>query len=130
MNAPPLNIHLESLDDPEPWIIEKQMFDILVEYLDPSKGVTAVAAAHAFDKLAPMNREVSEDEEVEEPVSFLLETWGNLIIIAKQIDHDHLAQARLTNLMVELTKLPPIIVEISGVSINKYDSHSRGCRSR
>ena len=118
MDAPPLNIHLASLDDPEPWVIEQQMFDILVEYLDPNKDVSPVSAAQAFNKLAPPNREVRDAEEVEGTDSFLLETWGNFLIIAKQIDHSHPAQDRLVNLMIELGKLPPVEVEISGVSLD------------
>lgn len=123
METPPLALRLASLEeDAEPWIIEKQMFEMLVGYLDPDKDVSAKTAAIALNKLAPMHREVNDDDEVETPASFLLETWGIFIKIAKQIKYNHPAQGRLVDLIVELTKLPPVTVEIWGVSTDSLDA--------
>ena len=117
METPPLNIRLETLDDSEPWSVEQRMFDILMEYFDSSSGVSPAAAAEAIDSLAPTKRTPGQGEQLESIESFLSILWGDFLIIARQIDHDHVAQDLLIDLMLELDKLPPVEIIILEVGI-------------
>lgn len=112
-----LPLHLESLDDPEPWPVEQKLFDILNEYLQPSSTTTPAIAAHAIDALTPMKQPDTGDSQRESPESFLWEIWGDFIDIAKQIPHDHLSQDRLVEAVKALSELPPTTVEIWSVGL-------------
>lgn len=108
-----LSLRLESLEDDDPWIIEQKTFDILNEYLQPSSKITPEAAACDIDNLTPMKRPDQNDgKEKEDEESFLWETWGTFVEIAKQIHHDHASQTRLTKLVKSLQALPPTTVII------------------
>lgn len=109
-----LSLHLESLDDPEPWPIEEKVFTILNEYLQPSSTTTPSTAARAIDALTPMKRPDGQEEK-ESAESFLWEIWGIFIAIAKQIPHEHPSQERLVEVVNALSELPSTSVEIWGV---------------
>jgi hypothetical protein len=111
-----VTLHLQSLEDDDPWIIEQKTFDILNDYLQPYSTISAVTAAIALDDLNPMKRKES-GEEVEAIESFLLETWGTFIEIAKQIPRDHSSQERFIDLIEVLTHLPLISVTVWKIRI-------------
>lgn len=112
-----LTLHLESLQDPNPWRVEQKAFDILNEYLQPASTTRPEAAAQGIDGLAPMKRAgPDEGQDKESPESFLSEIWGLFIAVAKQIPHDHPSQDRLVNLVKVLCAIPPTEVQIWGVS--------------
>lgn len=92
------------LDDDDPWIIEQQIFDILNHYLQPKSNITAAAAAQSIDNLFPVNRQ--DDEEKEDPGSFLWHLWGRFHRTAQQIPHAHPAQDKLAALIKCLRSFP------------------------
>ncbi|BCR90237.1 DUF3632 domain-containing protein [Aspergillus chevalieri] len=92
------------LDDDDPWIIEQQIFDILNDYLQPKSNITAAAAAQSIDNLFPVNRQ--DDEEKEDPGSFLWHLWGRFHRTAQQIPHAHPAQDKLAALIKCLRSFP------------------------
>ncbi|KAK4183574.1 hypothetical protein QBC35DRAFT_542855 [Podospora australis] len=96
----------------DPWIIEQKTFAILQEFLQVESNTSAADAAIALDDLTPMKRKARGETGTEHPESFLLETWGTFIEIAKQIAHDHASQDKLVQLLQELTLLPSTEVEI------------------
>jgi hypothetical protein len=111
-----LNLYLKSLKDPDPWIIEQKVFDVLNHYLQPDSTVSPESAAMAIDNLTPMKRRaVQEAEDVGEPESFLLELSGIFIEIAKQIPHDHPSQERYIQFFKYLSSLPPTTVTANDV---------------
>lgn len=83
MRGRSLNFHRASLEVGEPWHVEAQMYDILSEYLQMESSASATDAAESIDRLTPMTRTPLADEEVEEPISFLLETWGLFFAMAQ-----------------------------------------------
>lgn len=112
-----LTFRLESLKDDDPWIVEQKTFNILEEYLQPHSKTSPNKAACGIDNLTPMKRPDQEDgKEVEDPESFMWETWGTFEKIAKQIPSNHLAMDRLVQLVKSLTLLPPTTVTIWTVS--------------
>lgn len=112
-----LSLHLESLQDPNPWRVEQKAFDILNEYLQPASTTPPEAAAQGIDSLAPMKRaRPDEVQDKESPESFLSEIWSLFIAVAKQVPHDHPSQDRLVNLVKALCAMPPTEVQIWGVS--------------
>ncbi len=112
-----LPLSLKSLEDDDPWIIEQKTFEILNSYLQPSSTTSATAAAQGIDNLTPMKRpDQGDGKEIEEPESFMWETWGIFIEIAKQIPRDHPSQDRLVELVKALSSLAPTTVTIWQVS--------------
>lgn len=91
------------LDDDDPWIIDQKIFDTLNGYLQPESSVSAAEAAHSIDSLFPANRQ--DDEEKEEPGSFLWQLWERFEKTAQQIPHAHPAQDKLAALVKCLHKL-------------------------
>lgn len=120
--APPLLLRLKSLEDEDPWIIEQKTFNIMADYLQPDSATSTAMTAAALDTLTPMKRHLLEAERTESPESFMLETWGTFIEIAKQIPSDHPSQMRLVHLVKELTILPLTRVPIWGVRDLIYSS--------
>ena len=122
-----LSFHLESLDDPEPWFVEQELFDILNECLQPSSTTTPTAAAQGIDALTPMKRpDPGGGKKKESLESFLWEIWGMFIEIAKQIPHDHPSQDRLVKVIIALRELPPTSVEIWTVGFSHWLSWKVG----
>ncbi|KAF8850064.1 hypothetical protein BDZ45DRAFT_633469 [Acephala macrosclerotiorum] len=107
-----LALRLKSLEDEDPWIIEQKTFEIMDDYLQPDSATSAARAASAIDDLIPTKRELVDGEKVESAESFLLETWGTFIEIAKQIPDSHPSQLRLAQLIKALTQLPPAAVTV------------------
>ncbi|KAK4977511.1 hypothetical protein LTR66_003915 [Elasticomyces elasticus] len=108
-----LPLRLESLEDDDPWIIEQKTFDILNSYLQPCSTMSALAAAQGIDALTPAKRpDQGDGKEIEEAESYLWETWGTFIEIAKQIPCDHVSMDRLVELVNSLSSLPPTIVTV------------------
>lgn len=108
----PLHLHLASLDDDDPWIIEQKYFTILNDCLQPDSQVSAAEAAARINELTPMNRKTN-GEEVEELTIFLLEFWGTIGEIARQTPHDHPAQDKMIEILKELQALPVVEVPVS-----------------
>lgn len=116
-----LSLHLESLQDANPWGVEQKAFDILNEYLQPASTTPPEAAAQGIDSLAPMKRaRPDEVQDKESPEGFLSEIWSVFIAVAKQIPHDHPSQDRLVGLVKVLCAMPPTEVQIWGVSCFLY----------
>lgn len=64
-----------------------------------------------------MKRPDQEDgKEVEDPESFLWETWGTFEKIAQQIPSNHMSMEKLVQLVKSLRLLPPTTVAIWTVS--------------
>lgn len=114
-----------SLNDEDPWIIEKKMFDLLSDYLQPSSTKSSEAIARALDDLFPTNRSEEDqppDEPIEEPGSFLWHMWPLFHRVAQQIPHSNSAQDRLVELVRTLRDLPAKTptVYLEGWSDNTY----------
>ncbi|KAJ5158374.1 uncharacterized protein N7500_008025 [Penicillium coprophilum] len=110
--AAPLHLHLASLDDDDPWIVEQKYFMILNNSLQPDSQVSAAEAAAGIHELTPMNREAN-GEEAEEPESWCLEFWGAINELVKQIPHDHPSQDKMVEIIQELKALPGVEVSVS-----------------
>jgi hypothetical protein len=67
-----LALHLQSLDDPNPWIVEQQLFNILNDYLKPESTISTRVAAEKIDAQSPVKRATAA-KETENTESFLLE---------------------------------------------------------
>ena len=96
------------LDDDDPWIIEKRIFDILDEYLQSSGTPATTATAKALDNLFPANRSQEDQpdgEPKEDPGSFLWHMWGVFHRVARQLPHASPAQDHLAALVKELSHL-------------------------
>ena len=122
-----LNLYLKSLKEPDPWIIEQKVFDVLNHYLQPDSTVSPESAAMAIDNLTPMKRRAVQEagENVEEPESFLLELSSIFIEIAKQIPHDHPSQERYIQFFKYLSSLPPTTVITNDVREIRFQLLSR-----
>lgn len=102
-----------------PWDFEKQVFEIIVEYLDPEKEMSPRSAAIRIDSLTPWNQERLKVALVYKNADMLLvEAWGFFIGIAKQIPYNHPAQGQLVDLVVELANMPYVKDEAGKVSID------------
>lgn len=110
--AAPLHLHIPSLEDEDSWIIEVKYFAIINDFLQPGSHLSAAEAAAGINELTPMNRE-AKGEKAEEPISFLLEFWGTISKLARQIPHDHPAQDKMIEILKELQALPVVKVPIS-----------------
>ena len=96
------------LDDDDPWIIEKKIFDTLDEFLQPSSTLATSATARVLDNLFPTNRSQEDQpdgEQREEAGSFLWHMWDVFHQVARQLPHASLAQDRLAALVKELSHL-------------------------
>lgn len=109
--AAPLHLHLASLEDDDPWIVEQKYFMILNNSLQPDSQVSAAEAAAGINELTPMNREAN-GEEAEEPESWCLEFWGTINELVKQIPHDHPSQDKMVEIIKELKALPGVEVSV------------------
>ncbi|KAJ5611713.1 hypothetical protein N7528_008818 [Penicillium herquei] len=109
-----LHLHLDSLDDDDPWIIEQKNFNILNDFLQPDSTMSSEEAAFQINELTPMKREARGEEDVEHPESYLFEVWCFFIEISKQIPYDHPSQDKLVSLIKDLKSLPSIGVQIWG----------------
>ena len=109
--AAPLQLHIPSLEDEDSWIIEEKYFAIINDCLQPGSQLSAAEAAAGINKLTPMSRE-ADGEEAEEPTSFLLEFWGTISRITRQIPHDHPAQDKMIEILKELQALPVVEVPV------------------
>ncbi|KXG52508.1 uncharacterized protein PGRI_087920 [Penicillium griseofulvum] len=113
--AAPLHLHLASLDDDDPWIVEQKYFAILDNSLQPDSQVSAAEAATGLNELTPMNRKAN-GEEAEEPVSWCLEFWGTINELVKQIPYDHPSQDKMVEIIQELKALPGVEVPVSNTT--------------
>ena len=112
----PLSLRLPSLEDGDPWIVHRNLFEVLNGYLQPGSCTAPSAAAKEIDDLTPDKRQSDGGKPKEDHESFLLEIWESIIEIAKQIPSDHASQDRLVELIKALTELPATEIEIWGVS--------------
>lgn len=94
-----------SLKDSDPWIVAKQAFDLISDYVQPDSPISPGQAAAQLNSLSPGQRVLQDGEEAEEPASFLLEFWETLVSIARQIPYDHPSQESLVKLVVGLNEL-------------------------
>ncbi|KAK2875606.1 hypothetical protein FQN49_001566 [Arthroderma sp. PD_2] len=119
-----LSLRLPSLEDGDPWIVHQKLFDVLNEYLQPSSSTGSPSAAKVIDSLTPNKRQgldPSDDAKPkEECESFLLETWGTFIEIARQIPSEHASQDRLVDLVKALSELPSTSAEIWGSTMQVW----------
>ncbi|KAF3479836.1 uncharacterized protein GIQ15_06812 [Arthroderma uncinatum] len=119
-----LSLRLPSLEGGDPWIVHQKLFDILNEYLQPTSSTISSAAAKEIDSLTPKKRQglgSSDDAKPKEDYeSFLMETWGTFIEIARQIPSEHASQDRLVELVKALSELPATNAEIWGLCILTY----------
>lgn len=101
------------LDDDDPWVIEQKIFDTLNGYLQPDSSVSATEAAQSIDSLFPTNRQ--DDEDKEDPGSFLWQLWERVAKTAQQIPHAHPAQDKLAALVKCLhtmsSRVPVVILQ-------------------
>ena len=105
-DSTPHNLVLKSAGFGEPWIINQRIFDILNMYLQPNATLSPVNVAQEIDKLSPLNRPKENDEENEDPESFLFEMWEVVISVADQIPWKHPGQIRLVEVIQALKDLP------------------------
>lgn len=94
-----------SLRNSDPWVVAKQAFEMISDYVQPGSPISPGQAALQLNSLIPGQRPLQEGEEVEEPASFLLEFWETLVSIARQILFDHPSQDRLVELVAALSEL-------------------------
>lgn len=94
-----------SLRDCSPWIVAKQDFDLISDYVQPESLICPGRVAQQLNSLSPGQRVLQDGEEAEEPASFLLVFWETLVSIARQIPFDHPSQECLVELVVSLDKL-------------------------
>lgn len=96
------------LHDDDPWEISEQAFAIITTHLK-NRDDTSAAQLNALN---PLIRQPIDGKPNEAPVSFLLELWGVVLDIAKQIPHDHQNQDDLVDLLIQLSQQPSQDVEI------------------
>lgn len=94
-----------SLRDSDPWIVAKQAFDLISDFVQSDNSISSGQVASQLTYLSPRQRVLQDGEEAEEPASFLLEFWETLVYIARQVPFDHPSQERLVELVVSLEKL-------------------------
>lgn len=94
-----------TLRDSDPWIVAKQAFDLLSDYIQPDSPISPGQVAAQLNSLSPGQRVLQDGEEAEEPASFLLEFWETLVSVARQVPFDHPSQQRLVELVVSLEEL-------------------------
>ncbi|KAJ5425964.1 hypothetical protein N7465_001034 [Penicillium sp. CMV-2018d] len=116
--AAPLHLHIASLEDDDPWIVQRKYFMILNNSLQPDSQVSAAEAAAGINELTPMNREAN-GEEAEEPESWCLEFWGTINELVKQIPHDHPSQDKMVEIIKELIALPGVEVFVCKTAITR-----------
>ena len=102
----PHEFTLHTPDGDEPWVVNQQIFDVLVVSLRPGTIQTPTDAAKAIDQLFPLNRPKEGDQENEEPASFLFEMWGVVVDIAEQIPWNDPRQDSLVDIIRALRDLP------------------------
>ncbi|KMQ45745.1 hypothetical protein HL42_3586 [Trichophyton rubrum] len=116
----PLSLRLPSLEDGDPWIVHRNLFEVLNGYLQPGSCTAPSAAAKEIDDLTPDKRQSDGGKPKEDHESFLLEIWESIIEIAKQIPSDHASQDRLVELIKALTELPATEIEIWGSNVRMW----------
>ncbi|EFE39615.1 conserved hypothetical protein [Trichophyton verrucosum HKI 0517] len=120
----PLSLRLPSLEDGEPWIVHRKLFEVLTGYLQPGSCTAPSAAAKEIDDLTPDKRQSNDGKPNEDHESFLLEIWDSMIEIAKQIPSDHASQDRLVELIKALTELPSTDIEVWGKNVDLASAHT------
>jgi len=101
-----------SLEDDEPTVIQKKIFDILNEVLQPTSTASLEEAAKALDNLHPDRRPEEPGQEKETPDSFIYSFFQPFHTVAKQIPHRHPAHDKLAELVKTLQILPSRPVHI------------------
>lgn len=101
-----MSVRLELiLRNSDPWVVAKQAFDLISDYVQPDSPISPGQAALQLNGLSPGQRPLQEREEAEEPASFLLEFWETLMSVARQVPFDHPSQDRLVELVAGLSEL-------------------------
>lgn len=110
-----LSLSIPKLEDDDPdLIMERKIYAILKEYLQPDSTTAPETAAKGIDQFLPAKR---PDLGVKiEPVgAFLPNLWDLFMDIARQIPSDHESQDRLVKLVDALSQLPSTVEIIWGV---------------
>lgn len=110
-----LSLSIPKLEDDDPdLIMERKIYAILKEYLQPDSTTAPETAAKGIDQFLPAKR---PDLGVKiEPVgAFLPNLWDLFMDIARQIASDHESQDRLVKLVDALSQLPSTVEIIWGV---------------
>lgn len=94
-----------TLRDLDTWLVAKQAFDRISDYVQPDSPITPDQVAHQLNSLTPGQRVLQDGEEAEDPISFLLEFWEIFVTIARQVPYDHPSQERLVELITGLGEL-------------------------
>jgi hypothetical protein len=113
------------LGDRKPQGIEKNLFELFEEYLQPLSTTSPGTAAQKVNDLFPDHRsEVMEGKLVKEsPEGFLWELWCQLFDIAGQLPRDSPCQERLAELVKALSTIrTSTTVEIRGSNITLWES--------
>ncbi|KAL1961897.1 hypothetical protein VTN77DRAFT_930 [Rasamsonia byssochlamydoides] len=91
-------------------------FLILNDFVQPSSALSAVDVASRINQLLPLkDLDRLDTHDVDKVEGFLWAIWDTFIHVAKQIPHDHPAQQRLVQVIVELTQFPPVVIKLWGV---------------
>jgi hypothetical protein len=112
------------LGDWEPLGIEKKLFELFKEYLQPSSTASPGAAALEVNDLFPSHRSedlIEGELEKESPGGFLWELWSQLFDIAGQLPHDSPYQERLAEFVKALSTIQTSTT-VPGSNITLWES--------
>ncbi len=110
-------IDLESLKNDGLLDLQRKLYDIWNNVLQPGSHVTPAEAAKQINELFPVKTAGHDDGSnadgsyTDRAETFLWYLWALLIQIVHLVPHDHSGQTKLVLTLEQLTQLPPITLK-------------------
>ena len=106
-------INLESIKRDRISDSDQKLFDIFSQVLDPRDGIPPAEAAKLINEMLPVEEPAKAGSaDIASAEQFLWNLWALLLRIVQAIPHEHPGQEQVSELVEELSRLPPKTLEV------------------